>query len=223
MKLYASLRAALLVLPALISMAQAAEPASARWQSEFAAFTRADELRRPERGGVVFVGSSSIRLWDNLESAFERFPTVVKRGFGGSTIADCAANVDRLVIAYQPRLIVVYAGENDLAEGATPVEVAARVREFTERIRGALPTAHIAYVSIKPSPLRLAALPAIREANQRVREYFATVANSQYIDVHSLMLDDSGQPRAELFGGDRLHMNAAGYTLWRREINARLP
>jgi len=222
MKRYGWLLAALLALPVLFSTAQAVD-APARWQSEFAAFTRADESHRPEPGGVVFVGSSSIRLWDNLEGAFERFPTVIKRGFGGSTMADCAANADRLVVAYRPRLVVLYAGENDLAEGATPAAVVASVRNFTEHVRRELPTAYIAYVSIKPSPLRLAALPAIREANQRVREYFATVPNSQYIDVHSLMLDEKGQPRADLFGADHLHMNATGYTLWRREINARLP
>jgi lysophospholipase L1-like esterase len=203
--------------------ASAAEPAAARWQSEFAAFARADEAHKPARGGVVFVGSSSIRLWDGLETAFERFPTVLKRGFGGSTMSDCVEHVGRLVLAYEPRLVVLYAGENDLAAGESPAAVSARVREFIELVRRAQPATHIAYVSIKPSPLRAAVLPAIRETNERVRDYIATVPNAQYIDVHSAMLGADGQPRGELFGADRLHMNAAGYTLWRREINARLP
>ena len=85
------------------------------------------------------------------------------------------------------------------------------------------PDAHIAYVSIKPSPLRRDLLPVIGEANARVRELIASLPNAQYIDVHSAMLDASGAPRAELFAADRLHMNAAGYALWRREISARLP
>lgn len=171
----------------------------------------------------MFVGSSSIRLWDGLEKSFDRFPIVVKRGFGGSTMADCVDNVERLVVAYQPRWVVVYAGENDIAEGASPTDVVARVRAFTERVRQALPDVHISYVSIKPSPLRLSSLPAIREANERIRDYFASVPNAQFINVHAAMLDSAGQPRAELFGADRLHMNAQGYALWRREISARLP
>jgi lysophospholipase L1-like esterase len=201
----------------------AAEPAAARWQSEFAAFARADEARRPARGGIVFVGSSSIRLWDGLEKAFERFPTIVKRGFGGSTIADCVEHVERLVLAYDPRVVVVYAGENDLAAGATPAAVASKVGQFVEAVRRAQPDAHIAYVSIKPSPLRRDLLPVISEANARVRQLIASTPNAQYVDVFSAMIDPSGAPRAELFAADRLHMNAAGYALWRREINARLP
>lgn len=170
----------------------------------------------------MFVGSSSIRLWDGLESAFDRFP-VVKRGFGGSTMADCTANVDRLVVAYAPRTVVVYAGENDLAEGSTPEDVASRVRQFAERVRRAQPATHIAYLSIKPSPLRAELLPVIRAANDLVRAYVATLPNAQFIDVHTPMLDPEGRPRTELFGADRLHMNAAGYALWRREISDRLP
>ena len=208
---------------ALALLATAAGAASPRWQSEFTAFAHADETQRPPPGGVVFVGSSSIRLWEGLETAFERFPTVVKRGFGGSTAADCAEHVDSLVAPYRPRIVVLYAGENDLAEGAAADEVASRVRAFIQQVRAAQPTTHIAVVSIKPSPLRAELLPAIREANARIRAILASVPNAQFIDVHSLMLDAEGHPRAELFGADRLHMSAAGYALWRREINARLP
>src|SRR4030095_3323286 len=151
------------------------------------------------------------------------FRALSRGGSRGQTRACAGYNGERLVIEYKPRMVVVYAGENDLAEGASPVEVAARVREFTDRIRRALPAAHIAYVSIKPSPLRQVALPAIRDTNERIRQYLASVPNTQYIDVHTQMRDASGQPRTEFFGADRLHMNPAGYALWRREINARLP
>ena len=210
-------------LAALAVLTTAVDAASSRWEAELAAFARADETRRPTPGGVVFVGSSSIRLWDGLEQAFDRFPTVVNRGFGGSTIAECAEHVDRLVSAHRPRTVVVYAGENDLAEGATAEQVASRVRAFVERVRAEQPAAHIAFVSIKPSPLRAELLPKVREANARIRAHLETVANAQFIDVHTAMLDPNGHPRAELFGPDRLHMSAAGYALWRREISARLP
>lgn len=208
---------------ALPSLAPAQPPGASRWQAEFDRFAQLDEQRGLQRGGVVFVGSSSIRMWDGLEAEFDRFPVIVKRGFGGSTMTDCADHVERLVLAYEPRLVVVYAGENDLAAGATPDDVVAGVRRFIETLRGRQPTTGIAYISIKPSPLRAALLPSIRETNARIRDYLRNVPDSEFIDVHSAMLDERGAPRGELFGADRLHLNAAGYALWRREINARLP
>jgi len=223
MKFPLLLRAALWVVACLAVSATAAEGQAGRWQTEFAAFAQADAQQPPPRGGVVFVGSSSIRLWDRLESEFDRFPVVLKRGFGGSTMTECAEHVQRLVLAYEPRLVVIYAGENDLVAGATPAEVLRSARAFTEAIRSTQPSTHIAFVSIKPSPLRASLLPTIRETNERLRAYLKTVPNTQFIDVHTPMLDTEGRPRAELFRDDRLHLNATGYALWRREINTRLP
>jgi lysophospholipase L1-like esterase len=218
-----TLLAALCAVVWLPQVASADDGRASRWQAEFTAFSQADEQRPPQRGGVVFVGSSSIRLWDGLESQFERFPVILKRGFGGSTMTECAENVHRLVLAYEPHAVVIYAGENDLVAGMGSDEVLRSVQGFTESIRRAQPYAHIAYVSIKPSPLRASLLPAIRETNDRIRAYLGSVPNAQFIDVYSLMLDERGLPRAELFREDRLHLNATGYALWRREINARLP
>ncbi|MES2888827.1 MAG: GDSL family lipase, partial [Pseudomonadota bacterium] len=94
--------------------------ADTRWRDSFDAFAAADRAQAPQMGGVLFVGSSSIRLWNNLEQSFETQPVIIKRGFGGSRLADCVQHLNHLVIPYQPRLVVVYAGDNDLAEGATP-------------------------------------------------------------------------------------------------------
>jgi lysophospholipase L1-like esterase len=221
-QLLSLLRAALLaglLVPAAVG---AAERAPSRWQAEFDAFSAADRHTPPQVGGVVFVGSSSIRMWDGLETQFERL-AVLKRGFGGSTLRDCSDNVERLVIAYAPRTVVIYAGENDLAEGATPDAVLESLRTLTGRLRVALPDAHIAYVSIKPSPLRLELLPQIRATNSAIRGYLAGVGNAQFIDVYSLMIDTGGTPRPELFRDDRLHLNSLGYALWKRELSARLP
>lgn len=215
----AALCAALLI-PALV-FAQSGQ--ASRWQADFDAFALSDQQRGMQRGGVVFVGSSSIRLWDGLEAGFDRFPVVLKRGFGGSTMTDCADHVERLVLAYEPRLVVVYAGENDLAAGAGPDEVLGNLRRFVDALRRAQPATSIAYISIKPSPLRAHLLPSIRETNTRIREYLAGLPDAQFIDVYAAMLDENGAPRAELFREDRLHLNASGYALWRREVNARLP
>ena len=193
------------------------------WKEAFEAFDAADKANPPKEGGVVFVGSSSIRLWDGLETQFDRLPVIVKRGFGGSHLADCTKNLQRLVLAYKPRVVVVYAGENDLADGSTPEEVLANFERFAQGVRKAQPDTHIAYLSIKPSPLRENLLPRIRQANGLIRTYVGTLHNAQFIDVHSLMVDAMGQARREFFRDDRLHLNADGYALWRREIAARLP
>ncbi|HEX5739701.1 MAG TPA: GDSL-type esterase/lipase family protein, partial [Hydrogenophaga sp.] len=130
--------------------------------------------------------------------------------------------VDQLVLPYKPKLVVVYAGENDLAAGATPQQVLDRFEAFVQRIKGALPESRIAFVSIKPSPLRAAMIPAVRETNELVRAYSQTEPQLAFIDVFSEMLDASGQPRAELFSSDRLHLSADGYSLWQKLISARL-
>ncbi len=193
-----------------------------RWQSSLDAFAAADKLRAPEPGGIVFVGSSSIRLWDGLESEFDAAPLIVKRGFGGSRMSDCARYVSRLVLPYKPRLVVVYAGDNDLAEGRTPRDVLDSFSAFVERVRQDLPDTRIAYLSIKPSPLRESLLPQVSEANRLIEQYSRTHANIDYIDVYSRMLGPDGRPRSELFSADNLHLNQAGYALWKTVISAHL-
>lgn len=214
-----------LALPAVQAQREEVKPfvaSNARWQSSLDAFAAADRVSAPAQGGVVFVGSSSIRLWKDLEDSFEKHPTVVKRGFGGSQLRDCVELVDQLVLSYKPKLVVVYAGENDLAEGSTPQQVLERFETFVQKIKAALPETRVAFVSIKPSPLRAAMIPAVREANALVRAYSQTEPQLAFIDVFSEMLDANGQPREELFSGDRLHLNADGYQLWQKVISARL-
>lgn len=189
----------------------------ARWKESLDAFAEADRAQAPQAGGVLFVGSSSIRLWEGLEKQFEGMQ-VVKRGFGGSRMFDVAAHVDRLVLPHRPRLIVVYAGDNDLAEGRTPAQVREDFGRFVQRVREALPDTRIAFLSIKPSPLRAALMPQAREANALIAQYAAATPNLDYIDIYSPMLDASGQPRADLYGSDALHLNPQGYALWKTTI-----
>ena len=192
-----------------------------RWRATFDAFTAADKLHAPRTGGVLFVGSSSIRLWNDLEREFET-AAVIKRGFGGSRMADCARYVDQLVLPYKPRLVIVYAGDNDLAEGRSPQQVLQSFTEFVERVRRALPETRIAYLSIKPSPLRAELMPSMIQTNALISAYAARTPNLDYIDVYSKMLDAQGQPRADLFLADSLHLNAAGYAIWKAVISEHL-
>ena len=208
----------------------AVRPVDPRWQPSLDAFAAADRLHAPRPGGVLFVGSSSIRLWDGLEQQFgggadsdaAADPVIIKRGFGGSRLADVAQYLDRLVLPYKPRLVVVYAGDNDLAEGRAPHEVLESFRSLVDGVQRELPQTRIAYVSIKPSPLREALMPQIRETNALIRGYAGSTPGLDYIDIHTPMLGADGRPRAELFRADALHLNEAGYALWKTVIGSHL-
>jgi lysophospholipase L1-like esterase len=187
---------------------------SADWAQDMARFAAADAADPPPKRAVLFVGSSSIRKWETLAADFPGIATI-NRGFGGSQVRDSTWYADRIVVPYAPRLIVFYAGDNDIDAGRSPRQVRDDFHAFVARVRRDLPRARILFVSIKPSPLRAAQLPAQREANALVRADVAGMENVAYVDVAAPMLDAGGRPRAELFGPDGLHMNGAGYALWR--------
>jgi lysophospholipase L1-like esterase len=197
---------------------QSLSPSHVRWRASLDTFANDDREQRPGSGGVLFVGSSTIRLWSQLAQDFSQSPAIINRGFGGSTMRDCNALVHELVIQYRPKEVVVYAGDNDLAEGRTPAEVLNSFAGFVGRVQAELPDARIAFISIKPSPARLTLLDRIREANALIADYIQTVQGVRYIDIFTPMLAADGSPRAELFRGDRLHLNDAGYRLWQSVI-----
>ncbi len=197
---------------------QASAAHYARWQASMEAFAASDKTQAPAEGGVLFVGSSTIRFWTQLPQDFRDVPVVINRGFGGSTMADCQFFVKQLVLQYRPRQVFVYAGDNDLAEGRSPQQVLESFEGFVAAVRAELPETRIAYISIKPSPLRAELMPRAREANALLAAYVRNLPNSDYIDIFTPMLDLQGAPRAELFGPDRLHMSDAGYRLWRSVI-----
>lgn len=184
------------------------------WEEDMQRFAQADAAHPPKPGGVLFVGSSSIRFWQSLASDFPGVDTL-NRGFGGSEIRDSTWYADRVVVPYKPRLIVFYAGDNDLNSGRSPQQLHEDFLAFVTRVRRDLPGVRIAYLAIKPSPARAALLPKVTEANALIRKAAAGLKQVDFIDVYTPMLGKDGQPRAELFGPDQLHMNAAGYALWR--------
>lgn len=194
------------------------DAAPTQWEESIAAFAAADREHAPPPGGIVFVGSSSIRLWDNLETYFSAPPVIIKRGLGGSKLSDCARYLNRLVLPYKPHLVLVYAGDNDLAEGKSPQEVLRSFTSFVQTIHKELPATRIGYISIKPSPARAALIPQMRETNQLILQYTSHEKNLEFIDVFTAMLDSRGQPRPELFRADALHLNAEGYALWKTII-----
>lgn len=182
-----------------------------------------DDCAHPPRDRpIVFAGSSSIRLWDKLERDMAPLP-VLNRGFGGAHLSHVVHFLDRVVIRYQPRAVVLYAGDNDLdgrADKATD-DVVRDFRTFISRVQTGLPGVPIYYVSIKPSRLRWCDWPRQREANRRISAICASEPGLVYIDVATAMLAAGEPPPRDLFI-DGLHLSGKGYALWRRIIKPRL-
>jgi lysophospholipase L1-like esterase len=176
------------------------------------AFAAADREHPTEAEGIVFVGSSSIRMW-KLDKWFPELPTL-NRGFGGSHIADATHYLDLLVIRHKPQVVVFYAGDNDIARGLSPADVVTDYRAFVEKLHATLPETRLVYVAIKPSIARWKLYPLMREANQQIAEIAAGDSRQTFADIATPMLGTDGEPRAELFLSDGLHLNDEGYRLW---------
>lgn len=190
----------------------AGQAAGNRWENEIQAFERQDAKHQPPENAVLFVGSSSVRLW-KLDESFPDL-SVINRGFGGSQLADAVHFVDRIVIPYRPPLVVLYAGDNDLAAGKKPQQVLADFKQFAAKVKAALPETRIAYLAIKPSIKRRALIDRIRETNAAIKQFISLDERLIYVDVFQPMLTADGEPRSELFLADGLHLNDEGYKLW---------
>jgi lysophospholipase L1-like esterase len=188
-----------------------------RYAREIDRFDESDRAATPAPGGIVFVGSSSIRFWTTLGEDFPGLP-VLNRGFGGSTFPEALHYVQRTVIRYHPRTVVVYEGDNDLVGGRTPRQIADDYRAFVRAVRDSLPSTRIVFLAIKPSPSRWSLEPQRLEANRLARAIVATDPNQTFVDVGAPMFGANGRPRAELFRADSLHMTPAGYAIWRSTL-----
>ena len=191
------------------------------WEEAITAFEAADRLHPPPAGAILFVGSSSIRLWRTLAEDFSEFP-VVNRGFGGSRMRDSLRAVDRIVIPYGPRQVVVYAGDNDIAFGGTPERMADAFRQFVAKIHDALPGTRVTYMAMKPCASRWAKIDLFREGNRLVEAFAKTDARLSFADTFSPLLDAAGRPDDAFFQEDRLHLNAQGYAVWRDVVRPHL-
>lgn len=187
-------------------------PSPDRYEAEIRKFEAEDAKSPPPKDGMVFVGSSSIRLW-KTKDAFPDLP-VINRGFGGSHVADCVHFASRIVTNYKPRLVVFYAGDNDIAAGKKAEQVAADFEHFTAAVRKELPATRIIFVAIKPSVARWKLWPVQQDANRRIAEFCTNHRAMDFLDVTPSMLGKDGMPRAELFQKDGLHLNEEGYRVW---------
>ncbi|GMV91872.1 MAG: hypothetical protein KJ060_09510 [Candidatus Hydrogenedentes bacterium] len=209
-------RPLLAILCALCCTALPALAEENRWESSIKSFEERDRESMPPEGAVLFVGSSSIVLW-NLEESFPDLATI-NRGFGGSTTADVNGFVDRIVIPYKPATIVFYAGDNDIAKGTTAEEVSEDFQTFVEKVRLALPDTDILYISIKPSIARWNLWDEMNKANGLIEAYCAEHENLTYVDLGKTILGEDGKPRADLLMQDGLHLNKDGYAKWNEAL-----
>jgi lysophospholipase L1-like esterase len=183
------------------------------WESQVQAYEAQDQIDPPPGDAIVIIGSSSIRLWETIENDLAPLP-IIARGFGGSTMNDAAYYADRLVTVYNPRMVVIYEGDNDIFFGISPERVQAAYFSFISNVHGTLPDVPIYFLSIKPSVSRWHLWPQSVAANTRIETQSAQDPLLHYIDVASGMLDGEGNVRPELFAGDGLHMNTEGYAVW---------
>jgi len=151
-------------------------------------------------------------MW-KLDDHFAELP-VINRGFGGSQIADSIQFADRILLPYEPRIVVLYAGDNDVAAGKTPERVLADYRLFVKTVHDRLPKTRIVFIAIKPSIARWRLVEKMRKANSLIRAVTKEDERLSFVDIDTPMIGDDGQPRKDLFLKDGLHLNADGYKLW---------
>ena len=208
-------RVLLTALATLIAFGAYAE--ESRWEKAIQQFEKADAEKAPPQGAVLFIGSSSIRMWDT-EKYFPDIATI-NRGFGGSQIADSLQFAHRIAIPYRPKVIAFYAGDNDLAAGKTPEVVSADYQEFVKKVHAKLPDTRIVFVAIKPSISRWNLVDKVRSANGLIREFSDQNDLLAFVDIDTPMIGGDGKPKQELFIADGLHLSAEGYELWTKLLN----
>jgi lysophospholipase L1-like esterase len=197
------------------------QSSTGQFEAEIRAFEASDLTNPPPKNAVLFLGSSSIRLWKSLASDFPDY-TVINRGFGGSQIEDSIRYAERIVLPYEPRVIVFYAGGNDINAGKTPERVLYDFKTLAEMVHKNLPKTQLHFIAIAPNPARWPQVDRVRKANQLIEEFTRSDARLGFIDVFPHMLGTDGQPRPEIFSPDRLHMNDEGYALWRQLVGEHL-
>jgi lysophospholipase L1-like esterase len=189
----------------------------APFESEIVAFEAADKQNPPPTGAVLFVGSSSIRLWTTLPKDFPEL-TVINRGFGGSEIADSVRYAPRIVLPYKPRMIVFYAGGNDINGGKSPETVLKDFQAFVDEVHESLPKTRIVYISMNPAVSRWKKEADFVEGNRMIAAYVRSTSRKgvplNFIDSHSKLLSPTGEARPEIYRADGLHLNSKGYELW---------
>lgn len=187
-----------------------------KWEPSIKKFEQQDQANPQPQGANLFVGSSSIRMW-KLDKSFPRFKTI-NRGFGGSEIVDSIHFADRIILKHKPKVVLLYAGDNDISRMKSAETVTADFQKFVTVVQKELPETEIVFIAIKPSIRRWNLAPEIQKANKAIAAICEKNNRLTYVDIFKPMLDEDGKPRPELFLKDGLHMNEEGYRLWAAAI-----
>jgi len=195
-------------------LAAAQPPAAAadRFERNVQTYEAADKLNAPPQGAILLVGDSQFFRWKTVQEDLKGY-TVVNRGIDSFQSSDLLYFTARLVFSYRPRLIVIHVGGNDVHNGKSPARILADFKAFVAKVRAVLPQVPIAFTSITPSPGRWNEAVSRKAANQVVRDYIATQKNLHFIDLWDAMLTPEGKPRKDIWVGDQVHPNHAGYLI----------
>lgn len=205
------------VLPSLLFCLSLSCASPNRFEPEIRAFETQDLADGYQKDFVLFTGSSSIRLWHSLQEDMGGIP-VLNRGFGGATLHELNLHWDRIAGEHQPRLVVLYCGENDLAEGASSAETLAHFDVFLKKYEGTFAEVPLIYIAMKPSPSRFSLWPVFQLTDQKIKDRLEASPAYHFIDLSPTMMDTLGRLTPEIFEADSLHMNALGYQRWTQKL-----
>ncbi len=197
-------------------------PDPERFEGAIRSFEAEDRRNPPPENAIVLTGSSSIARWNDQAPAALAPLTVIPRGFGGSIMNDVLHYLDRVALAYEPRAILIYEGDNDTAAKLPTELILGQLREIIDRIHAALPETRVYVLSVKPSVLRWGVWPQAQEVNAGYREIAAADPLVYYVDVATPFLRADGSVRTDIFVRDNLHLNDAGNEIWGASIKAAL-
>ncbi len=191
--------------------------------ADIAVFKKQDSIAAPAKNQILFVGSSSFTKWKDVQNYFPAHP-ILNRGFGGSTLPDIIRYEKDIIFPYQPKQIVIYCGENDVASSdtITGAIVLERFKQLYNDIRAQFPKTPVLFISLKPCPSRWKMKDRMIEANTLIKKFLKKKKHAGFVSVWNAMLDADGNPIADIFIEDKLHMNAKGYAIWQQILESHL-
>lgn len=187
-----------------------------KWEKDIAKFEAAAKAKPLPKGALLFVGSSSIRMWDLPKSFPDR--VTINHGFGGSELEDSLHFADRIIIPHAPKIVFLYAGDNDINKGKTAERVVEDYQKFVTKLRGSLPKTRVVFLPIKPSLARWEKWPEMNKANKIIKALAAKDPLLDYVNTATPMMGKDGKPMPDLFKKDGLHLNDKGYLIWNEVV-----
>lgn len=189
------------------------------FEKEIKNFEKQDSISTPAKGQILFIGSSSFRIWKSFATDLAGI-AAINRGFGGSTMTDALYYFDRMVVKYEPKAVVVYEGDNDLAMGKSVEELAKEYVEFSNRLKKTLPKTKLVYLAVRPSLSRIAIVEKQKQFNNWLENYCKSEKNRYFLDMHSPFYLTDGTVMQDIFISDRLHLNEKGYQIFSSNIRS---